>query len=197
MLTLADIIEGLTGYRPQGEAAEERISQVVIDSRQAVPGSLFVALPGEHVDGHDYVADAFQRGAVAALVHRQVAAGGTTLDVAGPSSNLQSLISNLQLPVCIKVADSLTGLQQLATFWRAKFNLRVVGITGSVGKSSTKELTWAVLRQRFNTLRNPGNLNNEIGLPLTLLRLDSSYECAVLEMGTYGLGEISRLCAIA
>ncbi len=197
MLTLADIIEGLTGYRPQGEAAEERISQVVIDSRQAVPGSLFVALPGERVDGHDYVADAFQQGAVAALVQRQVAAGGMTLDVAGASSNLESLISNLQFPVCIKVADSLAGLQQLAAFWRGKFNPRVVGITGSVGKSSTKELTWAVLRQRFNTLRNPGNLNNEIGLPLTLLRLDSSHECAVLEMGTYGLGEISRLCAIA
>jgi UDP-N-acetylmuramoyl-tripeptide--D-alanyl-D-alanine ligase len=197
MLTLADVIEGLTEYRPQGEAAEQPITQVVVDSRRATPGSLFVALPGEHVDGHDYVADAFQQGAVAALVHRQVAAGGDILDVAGAPSNLQSLISNLQLPMCIKVADSLAGLQKLATFWRGKFNLRVVGITGSVGKSSTKELAWAVLRQRFNTLRNPGNLNNEIGLPLTLLRLNGSHERVVLEMGMYDLGEISRLCAIA
>jgi len=197
MLTLADVIEGLTGYRPQGETAEQRISQTVVDSRQATPGSLFIALPGERVDGHDYVADAFQQGAVAALVQRQVAAGGETLDVAGTLPNLQSLTSNLQLPICIKVADSLTGLQQLAAFWRGKFNPRVVGITGSVGKSSTKELAWAVLRQRFNTLRNLGNLNNEIGLPLTLLHLDSSYERVVLEMGMYDLGEISRLCNIA
>jgi len=72
-----------------------------------------------------------------------------------------------------------------------------VGITGSVGKSTTKELTWAVLRQRFNTLKNPGNLNNEIGLPLTVLRLDDSHERVVLEMGMYDLGEISELCAIA
>jgi UDP-N-acetylmuramoyl-tripeptide--D-alanyl-D-alanine ligase len=99
--------------------------------------------------------------------------------------------------MCIKVTDSLEGLQRLATYWRAKFNPRVVGITGSVGKSSTKELTWAVLRQRFNTLKSPGNLNNEIGLPLTLLGLDDSHERVVLEMGMYDLGEIRGLCAIA
>jgi UDP-N-acetylmuramoyl-tripeptide--D-alanyl-D-alanine ligase len=204
MLTLADVIEGLTGYRPQGEAAGQRISQVVIDSRQATPGSLFVALPGERVDGHDYVADAFSRGAVVALVHRAPNVGSEIVDAtqisklksprpAGASQGGQ--ISNL--PICLKVADSLTGLQQLAAFWRGKFNPRVVGITGSVGKSSTKELTWAVLHQRFNTLRNPGNLNNEIGLPLTLLSLDSSHERVVLEMGMYDLGEIGRLCTIA
>lgn len=104
---------------------------------------------------------------------------------------------SISLPICLKVSDSLKGLQQLATYWRARFSPRVVGITGSVGKSSTKELTWAVLRQRFNTLKNPGNLNNEIGLPLTLLRLDISHERIVLEMGMYNLGEISELCAIA
>jgi UDP-N-acetylmuramoyl-tripeptide--D-alanyl-D-alanine ligase len=104
---------------------------------------------------------------------------------------------SLSLPVCLKVANSLRGLQRLATYWRAKFNPRVVGITGSVGKSTTKELTWAVLRQRFNTLKNPGNLNNEIGLPLTLLHLDAPHERVVLEMGMYDLGEISELCTIA
>jgi UDP-N-acetylmuramoyl-tripeptide--D-alanyl-D-alanine ligase len=106
-------------------------------------------------------------------------------------------VDSLSLPICIKLADSLKGLQQLATYWRAKFNPRVVGITGSVGKSTTKELTWAVLSQRFNTLKNPGNLNNEIGLPLTLLDLDTPHERVVLEMGMYDLGEISELCTIA
>ncbi|GAB4535494.1 MAG: UDP-N-acetylmuramoyl-tripeptide--D-alanyl-D-alanine ligase [Anaerolineae bacterium] len=196
MLTLADVIEGLTEYR--WEAAQgQPISQVVIDSRQAIPGSLFVALPGEHADGHDYVADAFQRGAIAALVHRPAGAECWTLDVEAGQIPESLTSDSVSLPICLKVADSLKGLQQLATYWRARFNPRVVGITGSVGKSTTKELTWAVLRQRFNTLKSPGNLNNEIGLPLTVLRLDHTHERVVLEMGMYNLGEISQLCAIA
>jgi UDP-N-acetylmuramoyl-tripeptide--D-alanyl-D-alanine ligase len=194
MLTLKDVVESLTGYT--WTAAESQpISQVVVDSRHAIPNSLFVALPGDYVDGHDYVANAFNRGAVAALVHRALETECRTLDV----SRISDLDSQTlePLPVCIKVADSLKGLQQLATYWRARFNPRVVGITGSVGKSSSKELIWAVLHQRYNTLKNPGNLNNEIGLPLTLLRLDDSHQRVVLEMGMYDLGEISELCAIA
>ncbi|HXV41421.1 MAG TPA: UDP-N-acetylmuramoyl-tripeptide--D-alanyl-D-alanine ligase, partial [Anaerolineae bacterium] len=100
-------------------------------------------------------------------------------------------------PICIQVDNTLTGLQQLAAFWRKKFNPRVVGITGSVGKSSTKELVWAVLSTRFETLKSEGNLNNEIGLPLTLLNLTAEYEAVVLEMGTYAIGEIKLLCNIA
>ncbi len=200
MLTLADVIEGLTEYR-WAAAESQPISQVAIDSRQATPNSLFVALPGEHVDGHDYVADAFDRGAIAALVHRTLDIDCLVLDIEKLRSAGQAtdslILDSLILPICLKVPDSLKGLQQLATHWRARFNPRVVGITGSVGKSSTKELTWAVLRQRFNTLKSPGNLNNEIGLPLTLLRLDNSHERVVLEMGMYNLGEISELCAIA
>jgi UDP-N-acetylmuramoyl-tripeptide--D-alanyl-D-alanine ligase len=195
MLTLADMIEGLTGYRwATGEG--QAISKVVIDSRHAISDSVFVALYGEHQDGHDYVADAFDRGAIAALVQKTPGTEHMTLDLEKQRSDIQELDS-LSLPVCIKVADSLKGLQQLATYWRAKFNPRVVGITGSVGKSTTKELTWAVLSQRFNTLKNPGNLNNEIGLPLTLLHLDTPHERVVLEMGMYDLGEISELCTIA
>jgi UDP-N-acetylmuramoyl-tripeptide--D-alanyl-D-alanine ligase len=205
MLTLADVIEGLIGYR--WVAAESQpISRVVIDSRQATQASLFVALPGEYADGHDYVADAFARGAVAALIQRTLDIPCHTLDIEKYTAASQSphsltpdslIPDSLPLPLCLQVADSLTGLQQLAAYWRAKFNPRVVGITGSVGKSSTKELTWAVLRQRFNALKSPGNLNNEIGLPLTLLGLDESHERVVLEMGMYDLGEIRALCAIA
>jgi UDP-N-acetylmuramoyl-tripeptide--D-alanyl-D-alanine ligase len=201
MLTLADVIEGLTGYR--WEMAESKaISQVIIDSRQAVPDSVFVALPGERADGHDYVADALDRGAIAALVHRTPDAECRTLDTT-QLSNIKYQISNVgfhmaePFRLCLRVDDSLKGLHKLATYWRAKFNPRVVGITGSVGKSTTKELTWAVLRQTFNTLKSPGNLNNEIGLPLTVLRLDNSHERVVLEMGMYDVGEIGALCAIA
>ena len=201
MLTLADVIEGLTEYR-WPEAESEAISRVIIDSRQAVPGSLFVALPGERVDGHDYVAGAFERGAIAALVHRTPDAECWTLDTTQISSikdQISNAGSHISKPfrICLRVDDSLKGLQKLATYWRAKFNPRVAAITGSVGKSTTKELTWAVLCQGFNTLKSPGNLNNEIGLPLTLLHLDETHERVVLEMGMYDLGEISELCAIA
>jgi UDP-N-acetylmuramoyl-tripeptide--D-alanyl-D-alanine ligase len=162
---------------------------------------VFVALPGERVDGHDYVADALDRGAIAALVHQTPNVECQTLDTTQP--DIKDQMSNADfhlaepLRLCLKVDDSLKGLQQLATYWRAQFSPRVVGITGSVGKSTTKELTWAVLRQTFNTLKSPGNLNNEIGLPLTVLQLDNSHERVVLEMGMYDVGEVHELCTIA
>lgn len=192
-LTLADVIEGLTGNRI---AAPQAITQVVIDSRQATPGSLFVALPGQNVDGHQFVGHAFQQGAIASLIHRPVEVGQAAQivkvdDVAGQD------IAIGELPLCLQVKDTLAGLQQLAAFWRRKFSPRVVGITGSVGKSTTKELVGAVLSSRFKTLKSEGNLNNEIGLPLTLLNLDASYERVVLEMGMYALGEITLLGDIA
>lgn len=196
MLTVAQVIEGLTGhsFAPAQGAAAAPIRQVVIDSRQATPGSMFVALRGERADGHDYVGDAFGRGANLALVQRVPAGDYQVLDLtAGEAVD----VASLRLPICLKVADTLQALQQLAAWWRARFQVRVIGITGSVGKSTTKELTWSVLRRRFNTLKNPGNLNNEIGLPLTLLALDASHQRVVLEMGMYNLGEISQLCAVA
>ena len=102
-----------------------------------------------------------------------------------------------ELPVILLVEDSLQALQQIAKFWRSKLNLRVVGITGSVGKSTTKEMVASVLEQRFSTLKNIGNLNNEIGLPLTILSLSEGHQQAVLEMGFYVPGEIKFLCDIA
>ncbi len=158
-----------------------------------------MALPGERCDGHDFLTDAFDRGAVAALVHRMPSTEWGVIDVERVKQGISNLRpeSDLGLPICIKVTDSLDGMQRLATYWRERLDIRVVAITGSVGKSTTKELTWAVLCQRYETLRNPGNLNNEIGLPLTLLHLDSSHQRVVLEMGMYDLGEIEHLCTIA
>lgn len=195
MLTLADVIEGLAGVRPEA-GEEQRITQVVIDSRRVQAGALFVALPGERTDGHQFVAAAFAQGAVAALVQQPAAPGQATLDLR-PDQPPPAPGRSLPAPLCLRVADSLAGLQRLAAFWRRKFSARIIGITGSVGKSSTKELVWAVLARRYRTLKSPGNLNNEIGLPLTLLELDPSHERVVLEMGMYDLGEIALLCDIA
>jgi UDP-N-acetylmuramoyl-tripeptide--D-alanyl-D-alanine ligase len=193
MLTLADLIEALTGSRPAW--AHQIITDASVDSRQVIPGSLFVALPGERVDGHDFVDQAFSRGACFALVHREVPGEYRTLDLRGAS--IPEMVQNCEIPLLLQVEDSLQALQQIARFWRKRLNLRVVGITGSVGKSTSKELIASVLEQHFSTLKNPGNLNNEIGLPLTMLRLSEGHQRAVLEMGFYVPGEIKFLCEIA
>lgn len=203
MLTMADIIEALSGRRPEG--AGQVITEAVVDSRQVIPGALFVALPGEYHDGHDFVAEAFERGAHVALVQRDLGTAYHILDLRSAKMATKPLhmpaphvpIAPVEVPLCIWVDDVLSALQQAARFWRRKLSLRVIGITGSVGKSTTKELVGEVLDQRYSTLRNPGNQNNEIGLPLTLLRLSEGHERAVLEMGFYVPGEIALLCDIA
>ena len=193
MLTVADVLEALTGVRPV--AANQVITEAVFDSRKVIPGSLFVALPGERVDGHDFIESAFQRGASLALVQRGISEHGRMLDLRTGSA--EDSLHIPEMPFCLLVHDSLKALQQLARFWRRKLNIRVIGITGSVGKSTTKELVAEVLEQRYRTLKNPGNLNNEIGLPISLLRLSEGYQSAVLEMGFYVPGEIAFLCDLA
>lgn len=194
MLTLADVLEALTTVRPANTSAV--ITEAAIDSRLVIPGSLFVAIPGEKVDGHDFIADAFKRGASFALIQKEVNGSFPTLDLraglpAEPPLNLDS-------PLCLRVDNTISALQQIARFWRRKLtNLKVIGITGSVGKSTTKETVAEVLSVRYRTLKSPGNLNNEIGLPLAILRLGLGYERAVLEMGFYVPGEIQFLCDIA
>ena len=194
MITLADVIEALTQSRP--EMPSLAITEAAIDSRQAVAGALFIAIPGEKVDGHDYVAQAFQRGAIAALIEHPLDQPFTVLDLRNglPAEGLSQLFA----PVCLLVQNTVTALQQIATFWRARLgNLRVVGITGSVGKSTSKEAIASVLSQRYVTLKSTANLNNEIGLPLNVLRLTTKHQYAVLEMGFYVPGEIAQLCEIA
>ena len=194
MLTLADAIEALTNTRPP--QANMVITEAAIDSRQVIPGALFVAIPGERVDGHDFVADAFQRGASFALIQSDIPEHYQTLDLR-TSSGVVNLPNSFDAPICLRVKNSLLALQQIARFWRRKLDLRVVAVTGSVGKSTTKEVIAEVLDQRYRTLKSPGNMNNEIGLPLTILRLGDGYERAVLEMGFYVPGEIAFLCEIA
>ncbi len=193
MLTLAEVVEALSGHRH--ERARQVITDAVIDSRQAIPSSLFIALPGERQDGHDFVQDAFRRGACLALVQKRVPECGRVLDLTG--GLVEADLDNLEFPFCIQVEDSLAALQTIARFWRSKLDLRVIGITGSVGKTTTKETVAEVLSRRYRTLKNPGNLNNEIGLPLVLLRLTHGHDRVVLEMGFYVPGEIQFLCELA
>ncbi len=192
MLTLSHFLQALSGS--QTLTSTQQVSDVVIDSRAASPGSLFVAFAGERADGHDYVGDAFSRGAVAALAERPVAGDHHTVDLRQPA---QQAAGELALPVCIVVESTLEALQRSAASWRSRSAVRVIGITGSVGKTTTKELVHAVLSTRFRTLMSEGNLNNEIGLPLALLRLTDAHERAVLEMGMYVGGEIATLAEIA
>jgi len=137
MLTLTDVLTGLTGVSPK-TIQKQPITNVAIDSRKAAPGSLFVALPGENVDGHDFVAAAFEAGAVAAIVDRAVDADCLTIDADSPQ-----FPTDWRAPICIKIGNSLLGLQKLAAYWRRKFSPQIIGITGSVGKPAPK--SWPTL----------------------------------------------------
>ncbi len=194
-LTIGHVWHALGGKAWPWEepASSTPVTEVVVDSRLAQEGSLFVALPGEHTEGHLFVDDAFGRGACVALVQRPVKACQQLLDVRRLPQD-----ATPTLPMCLLVPDSLRALQDLPAYWRRRYpECRVVGVTGSVGKTTTKELIAAVLRQRFSILKSLGNYNNEIGLPLTMLGLRPGVEWVVQEMGMYDLGEIAYLARIA
>ena len=193
MLKLADVIEALTGAKATN--ASSIITEAFVDSRQVLPAGMFVALPGERSDGHDHIKQAFELGASLAIIQKDVGDQFPVVDLTAPQPSAgYDLPSG---PFCLKVENSLAALQKIAGFWRGKLNTRVISITGSIGKSTTKELTCDVLSQRYRTLKSRGNLNNEIGLPLSLLRLSSGHQRAVLEMGFYVPGEIRQLCDLA
>jgi UDP-N-acetylmuramoyl-tripeptide--D-alanyl-D-alanine ligase len=155
------------------------IRGAAVDSRRVQPGNTFFALPGERTDGHRFLADAVKRGAAALVVTEDVPTGEF-----GEAS-------------VIRVGDALVALQQAAAEWRNRFEPLVVGVTGSLAKTSTKEQIAEVLSERWTVLRNEANENNEIGLPLTMLRLGPEHEVAVLEMGMYEPGDIKQLADLA
>jgi UDP-N-acetylmuramoyl-tripeptide--D-alanyl-D-alanine ligase len=207
MMTFADLLEALL---PLGFSADVsrfagvQLREFTVDSRTVMRGDCFIALPGERVDGHDFVGHALGRGAQVVLVHQEISTESFQdvqwLDLRPTmlAANPDGLAGLMPDPCVIRVENTLAALQRLAAFWRAKFeNLRVVGITGSVGKTTTKELTAQVLGQRFHVLKTEGNHNNEIGVPLALLNLTPEVERAVVEMGMYMRGEIALLAEIA
>ncbi len=169
---LTDVVAATGGRLVGIDAAFRRVVQ---DSRALGAGDLFVAIKGERFDGHEFLGEAKRAGAVAALVERPV---------------------DVDLPQVV-VADARKALGTYAAAWRRRFELPLVGVTGSSGKTTLKEMTASILRQRGTTLATRGNLNNDIGMPLTLLELDASCRYAVIEMGTNHPGEIAYLAALA
>ncbi len=193
-LTLADLIEGIGGWRPEGMQTPVR---PILDSRAAEANTIFFAFKGENVDGHDYVADAFKRGAIAAVIERDVDVAADVLDVTLGGRTPGAPDRIITTPLLIRVRNTLDALQNAARFWRRQLNPRVIGITGSVGKTTTKEVVTKVLASRYRVQRSAGSYNNEIGLPLTLLQLTDEDTYAVLEMGMYVRGDIQLLAEIA
>ena len=174
-----DDLMAAVGGRLSGPDHLVSISGASVDSRRVTPGSIFVAIRCERTDGHAFVEDAVRAGAVAALVAHPV-----------------EVRAAHEVPQVI-VDDPVEALGRLAAWWRLQHDVRVVGITGSTGKTIAKEMVADVLSEAMVTLRNEGNLNSETGLPMTLLRLEERHEAAVLEMGMYTTGEIARLAEIA
>jgi len=175
-LTLGEIASATRGRIVRGRP-EALFSGFAIDSRQVRPGDLFFALVGPNRDGHDFTAAALGAGAGGVVVARAAAAGAAL--------------------VALEVRDTTQALQALAGWLRQKRRWKVVGITGSSGKTTTKEMAAALLAGRYRVAASPGNLNNLYGLPLALLQAPDDLECFVAEMGMSFPGELSRLCAIA
>lgn len=151
--------------------ADPVITSVVRDAREAGPGSLFVAIKGERFDGHDFIGQAIERGAAAVLTHRKD--------------------ETYSIPA-LYVEDTRQGLLDLAGGYRAQFDCPVVAVTGSVGKTTTKEMIASVLSERYDTLKTQGNLNNTIGMPLTALKMDENTEAAVLRWACRPLARSRR-----
>lgn len=175
-MTLTAIAKACNGRLFGSDCAGKEVTGVVVDSRLVKKDNLFIATVGERVDGHCFINDVFEKGALAVICEKAP-------DVsAGPY---------------ILVESSFTALKDIAKWYRMQLNIKVVGITGSVGKTSTKEFVSSVLAQKYSVLKTEGNFNNEIGLPLTILKILNIHEVAVIEMGISNFGEMHRLSEIA
>ncbi|MGL4648035.1 MAG: UDP-N-acetylmuramoyl-tripeptide--D-alanyl-D-alanine ligase, partial [Caldilineaceae bacterium] len=200
-VTLHTLWQAVGGSLPPMGLPPRLLPHATLDSREVQAGDLFIAQPGSQTDGHQFIGAALERGAGAVLAEARgraqaLAAGATVVDFTGSKAHASGPLNR---PLAYLVDDATLALQALGAFQRihrTRPELYVIGVTGSVGKTSTKELVAAVMRQQYETLYSPGNLNSEQGLPLTLLGLDQSHECAVLEMGMYGPGEIDALCRL-
>ena len=177
-MTLAAICAAVNGtlyYAENADTEKVTATQVIIDSRKIIPGGVFIATPGERVDGHSFIPQVFEKGALGVICQT---------------------LPDKPLGPCILVEDSFKALKEVAAFYREQLDIKVVGITGSVGKTSTKEFVASVLATHYKTAKTLGNFNNEIGVPLTILSVKDDDEVLVLEMGINHFGEMSRLSAI-
>lgn len=188
-LTINEIARACGGtlvLRGEETEGEQCVSSVVIDSRKAQAGCVFVAVPGERVDGHSFLGAVYEKGAALAIVQKSP-----------EEAEREHGLPSRQWGSYLLVEDSLQALKDMAEIYRQKLKVKVVGITGSAGKTSTKELVAAVLSERYRVLKTEGNLNNEIGVPLTLLRIRQEHQVAVVEMGISDFGEMHRLSKMA
>jgi UDP-N-acetylmuramoyl-tripeptide--D-alanyl-D-alanine ligase len=175
-MTLTAIAEACNGQLfGDGDCTRREVAGVVVDSRSVEKDYLFIATKGERVDGHNFIDDVFDKGAMAVVCEKAPA------HYKGPY---------------ILVESSFTALKCIAGWYRMQLDVKVVSITGSVGKTSTKEFISSVLAQKYNVLKTEGNFNNEVGLPLTILKIRNDHELAVLEMGISNFGEMHRLSEI-
>ena len=177
-LTVEEIIKSTEGKLIYGDNNYE-IKKIVIDSREADESSLFVAVIGESQDGHKYIKSAYELGCRAFLI-----------------SDDSFLTDGLEGSSVIKVDNTEIALGKIAKYYRGAFDIPVIGVTGSVGKTTTRDMIYSVVSNKFNTLKNEKNLNNQFGVPLTLFNLNREHECAVIEMGMCGFGEIEYLVDI-
>ena len=175
-MTLKAVAEACGGVLHGDNGNNARAAGVELDSRKLQTGYIFIATKGERVDGHSFISQAFEKGCLGVVCEK------LPEKMAGP---------------CILVEDSFKALQDIAAFYREQLSVKVVGITGSVGKTSTKEVIASTLSQKYRVLKTEGNYNNEVGLPLTVLKIRSEHEVAVLEMGISDFGEMHRLSRIA
>ena len=171
---IAEICGGT--YYGDRDLATKEITGVVTDNRQVTEGGMFVAIKGAKVDGNRFVPAAYESGALCCMSEDE------------PGE---------QKKAYIQVKDCLQAIKDIAAYYRTICTLPIVGITGSVGKTTTKEMLASVLSTHFNILKTLGNFNNELGMPLTLLRLREEHEAAIVEMGISDFGEMSRMTAIA
>ncbi|MBI3802314.1 MAG: UDP-N-acetylmuramoyl-tripeptide--D-alanyl-D-alanine ligase [Nitrospirae bacterium] len=185
MWTIETILSGSEGIL-KGGALSSEIAGFSIDTRTIRPGELFIALKGPRFDGHDFIAPAMARGAAGAMVSR-----------AAFEARNKEWQAYLDRAGFVLVHDPLEALQAMATWHRNRFQVPLIGVTGSNGKTTTKEMIAAILSRRGAVLKNEGNLNNHIGLPLSVLRLNADHRAAVLEIGISQKGEMQRLCEIA
>jgi UDP-N-acetylmuramoyl-tripeptide--D-alanyl-D-alanine ligase len=180
-VTLQEVLPASGGTLWGNLSADSEFWRVVDNPGQVRPGDLFVAVPGERIDGHEVVVVAAWRGATAAVVAREWA----------------TRLKELPLPLVVVDDDPISALQRIAAARRERLNATVVGVTGSVGKTTTKEAVASVIGQRFSTYRNAGNRNSDIGMPLSLLEANLDAEVVVLEMGAIAAGDIAFLASIA
>lgn len=183
-LTIKEILEATKGTFVQGDQ-KTLVKTLSIDSRTIKPKDLYLPLTGENFNGHDFIIEAIEK-----------KASGIIIEKSWSASNIQEIEKKYPNLNIIEVEDTLQALQNLGHFKYRRVSPKIIGITGSVGKTTTKDMISQVLGEDFSILNTKGNFNNEVGLPLTLLNLEKEHEVAVLEMGMSNLGEIQRLVEI-